>query len=474
MIFKKKNTLLLIFILLIGATLRFVILFNTDNIWDMEALGRIQQTVEWIHDKDYHHTPTRAPLHFYLIRLVLNLHYDPFLIPRVLNTVLGILSVYVLYRLVKLFYDGKTSLIAALLISLYPLHVKLSTVSSGIIPFLFFLFLSLYFYFMSSTHKFFKFKNLNFNLALLFLSSLFLILASKVRFEGWLIGVIYIFFFIKNKKFNYMINFCFFTIIICILFIPLNFNTFLDSFFVFMNRKVDLPWQLNLKERIVFWPLFLYKDLGIVVFITGLWGIYHILKNKLNNEFLHIFLIYFFLFYITLIFNYVANDFYKGPILACFFIPLSAVGINEWFKKLNYKKMFITGIIASIFIIFSVRFVTDENSPLEKISKSNRNILCWLEKNMEQYKKIFFLNEGEVLFLYSRIKFIKPDKLIFLSSESEDIGRYFHQYDISGKILLIYSKDTKINALIDRKNYDLNPKFTTEKFILSELIYEYL
>ena len=198
---KKHIVLILTGLVLLGAILRIYILLISNNRWGSDPTSRVMVAMEWLKRPSL--IPPHIdwlPLHFYLMGIGLKILNAPLFTPRLISLIFGILSFIPFYKLVNMIFGRRLALMSLWLLIFYPVHVLCSVVSLSEIIFLFFLLCGLYF--------FFRYREI-FNSYLLLVSSLFLILASIVRYEAWLF-VLFIPFLLcyeKRKRWRDMIFF---------------------------------------------------------------------------------------------------------------------------------------------------------------------------------------------------------------------------------------------------------------------------
>lgn len=175
-IFSNNQNNFFVAIIILGAFLRVVCFLLSGNTAG-DAAARALIGLEWMLDPKFLPNPIWLPFHSYMIGGALYLWNDPVIVPRLLSLVLGIMSLFPFYGLVRLEFGKKAALISTLLFSVYPFHIRHSVVSLGEVPTLFFILSSLYF--------FLYYLKEDSSLKYLGFSTFFLNVACMIRAEAW-------------------------------------------------------------------------------------------------------------------------------------------------------------------------------------------------------------------------------------------------------------------------------------------------
>ena len=176
-----NNELLItvLFLIILAGIIRIILLSVTiDNPGDGQGWARM--AFLWSRDPYFKTSGVFLPGFMYLAGLVdIFLPYNPYFSPRLLNTILGTLTVPVFYILLNKLYGRKVAIFSSLLLSLLPIHAGLSvsslTEASHVFEILIgFLFLI---YAIEKKEKRWVF---------ICLSLFFLTLANMTRYESWM------------------------------------------------------------------------------------------------------------------------------------------------------------------------------------------------------------------------------------------------------------------------------------------------
>jgi 4-amino-4-deoxy-L-arabinose transferase-like glycosyltransferase len=167
-------------LILLGAGLRVLSFFYSANTGG-DAWARAALTAEWLRHPTFKIVfDAYPPGHFWLIGLSTLIFRDVVFAGRFLSLVLGIASLYFLWRLTRNLYGRGSALFALAVFSTYSLHIGYSTTSSAEVPYLFFLLCGLATFFD-------YFRRALRPLHLLVLSGLCFSAAEAIRLEAWVI-----------------------------------------------------------------------------------------------------------------------------------------------------------------------------------------------------------------------------------------------------------------------------------------------
>lgn len=164
----------------IGALLR-ILCFPFSSNTGGDAWARLALTVEWLNHPTFKVIyDAYPPGHFWLIGLFTLVFRDVVLAGRLLSLVLGIGSLYFLWRLARDLYGETAGVFALATWAFCTLHIGYSAASSAEVPYLFFLIAGLAFfmeYFRKPARP----------LGLLIASGLSISAAESIRLEAWVI-----------------------------------------------------------------------------------------------------------------------------------------------------------------------------------------------------------------------------------------------------------------------------------------------
>lgn len=159
-----------------GSLLRVLSYFFSDNSGG-DAAARVGITAQWLQQPDFRLAfGAYGPGHFWLIGLFSLFLPNITTAGRLLSLVLGIASIFLVWKLTQRLYGDAAAILALAIFSFYSLHIGYSSTSSAEVPFLFLLLASLYF--------FFTYLQLNQTWRLA-VAGLFLSVAESMRYEAW-------------------------------------------------------------------------------------------------------------------------------------------------------------------------------------------------------------------------------------------------------------------------------------------------
>lgn len=136
------------------------------------------------------------PGYIYLSGMFHTIVHDPLMSTRILNLILGTLSVPVFYLLIRRIFDDTSALIGAALLAVFPFHIKLSVTSLTEISFLFEIILGTFLIIKAAmTDSWPRYGCLIF-------SVLMFGLASLTRYEVWILLPLFpVYFLVKTGRF---------------------------------------------------------------------------------------------------------------------------------------------------------------------------------------------------------------------------------------------------------------------------------
>jgi 4-amino-4-deoxy-L-arabinose transferase-like glycosyltransferase len=166
-------------LILLGAALRVVSFFLSKNTGG-DAGARVALTAIWVRNPSWKVIfDSYPPGHFWLIGGLSILTHNVLFAGRFLSLLLGIGSLFLVWRLARLLFGGSAALLSLLVFDLYSIQIAYSTTSSSEISYLFFLLLSiwlLFSYLQEGTG----------GLSRLVLSGLSMSISESIRFEAWI------------------------------------------------------------------------------------------------------------------------------------------------------------------------------------------------------------------------------------------------------------------------------------------------
>lgn len=163
----------------LGSLLRILSFFYSDNAGG-DAGARVGLAARWLQ----HPAPkvifhVYEPGHFWLIGFASLFVHDVVLAGRLLSLMLGIGSLFVVWKLAGTIYGGAAGVSSLAVFSLYSLHIGYSTTSSAEVSYLFFLLISLLLFFLYLRKE-------QGSLWYLLLSGFSLSVSESIRYEAWI------------------------------------------------------------------------------------------------------------------------------------------------------------------------------------------------------------------------------------------------------------------------------------------------
>ncbi len=273
---KYNERIFLLLIIAFAFLLRLLLLLNTHDFHGISA-GRVLLTELMLKNKGLPlglwYDPVHPPLHLLLLFLGLKALNSPFLVPRLISLLFGMLMFIPFYLFNKFFFGKKTALFSLLAVAIYSEHVVYSVIATSETCYAFFIFLAFWLYVLS--------LNKNKPEFLLALSGISIGLASLSRYEGLLFIPLMTLFLRKDLKRSAV--FFLTAMILPLIWMAVNYKYSGDPFRFITTNDFTVPLQYNwirsqgiavdLMRRIFYWPGVLIETLGGFVFFLGLGGL---------------------------------------------------------------------------------------------------------------------------------------------------------------------------------------------------------
>ncbi len=420
----KKNIIVVIALLCLSFIIRIIFLINTDNGWGGDAPGRILYALSWKENPRLIFDLNFGPLHFYLMGLILFIWNSPLIAPRVISLIFGALTIIPFYYFIRLVFDAETALYSGIVFCLYAFQVKFSVLTTAEATFHFCLFTSLFFLFR------FKIRKEGRRITDLFLSSIFLNLASMLRFEGWIFVPLFIFVLLGERK-ELVIPFSLLSSIFPLFWMYTCFRVTGDPFIFATTATRETRFGINetysISERLWGWPLILCKTLSIPVALLGFIGsIYGLFRKKYFYP-AFIFLI------VLLMFTYRTV---QGNLALCLeryslspgllLIPYAMLTLKMILDRLNKKWKYallilLTGLMVRFCITQLLSYIPTSLPEAQGMMVPSyvKSVAFWLRDNVPVGEKVIF-DQDEALnpnvILYSRLK---PGQFVYVPMKFE-------------------------------------------------------
>jgi hypothetical protein len=199
LITRSSDNVLLSGLLIIALILRIVYLFQSGDCSVGDSGTRLYLSYFWSLHPSFILGYNWLPLHFYILGSTIAFFDNTIWMPRVVTLLFAMASFIPFYGLVKNLFSRKTAFYSTLIFVLLPAHILLSVITATEAPFTFFIIAAIFYAF--------KFINSRRNIDLL-ATSLFLLFANWIRFEGWgysgLILMVFAFEKISVRQFGFI------------------------------------------------------------------------------------------------------------------------------------------------------------------------------------------------------------------------------------------------------------------------------
>ena len=449
----KKN---LIYLFLLALFVRLYFFFITDDGFGDPA-SRVLEGQRWLEIEGPHIITYGywLPLHTYLIGGMLYLWNEPSLSPRLLSLILGSITIFPFYYLVKLLFDEKNALVSTLFLSLFNFHILYSTQTLSEAPFVFLLISSIYFFF-----SYLKEEN---SFKMLIFSSFFLALASMLRIEAWLFVPLIPLYLFKKKKIKPSLIYFAISAIFPVFWISSNYLKVGDSLPLATINISDTNLEnWNIFIKLFIYPYLILKVLSPVAGIISILGLISSIRKKdfsLNVFFLAIFI---FLIFITIYgTNAVPKEKYVLTI-SVLLIPYLIVGFKEICINLSSRiRMCFTAILViSILTTYFYFYFYRNDLLIPKVPNDARKVAVWIKKNIKTKERVFLDNDNwwnSNIAILSGLNIDRAGLLVGLPFPGIGVtGRY---YSLKDDGLIQYMKEQRPKYFVFAINGYLARKF---------------
>ena len=332
---KTAQRYALLFLIVLSLMIRAFILIRTENYHGGDTMCKVLLAMKWIKKPALMPSLIWGPFYFYLLGLSLKIWNSALISPRLVSLFFGTLTIVPFFYLIKLLFNYRIAFFSSLLLSIYAIHVKFSTLSMAEVPFLFFIVLSLYLFFLFKRNKSVKF---------LILSAVSVGLACMIRYEGWLLIPVMGLFMIREKRRHLLIFSCI-AILSPLFLLVMQYRITGDPLFFKNYTRYNINYENLLFDerqgflsRLLEWPIIIYYSTCPIVAIFGLVGFLYCIKNRCNLELFLIFSAFLvFFIYTSAIKNAVFDPRYAMS-YAVFLFPYSIVGVDR-FSSVFFKKI---------------------------------------------------------------------------------------------------------------------------------------
>ncbi|MCP4649204.1 MAG: glycosyltransferase family 39 protein [PVC group bacterium] len=474
----SKEILLLIIIFLFVLSVRMLVLFHTDDFHGVAA-GKVLLAEKIIKNdlaQGEWYTPVHPPAHMAFLVLALNIVDDPLFVPRLISLFFGSFLVLPFFYYIKYMFNFRTAVFSTVALAVYSMHIAYSVIATSETMFHFFLFSSFLLYVLFKRQK---------NYRVLYSSALMLGVAILCRYEGLLF--IPLFFIFLKKDFKESGLFLVIVFLLPLIWMMVNWRYSLNGDpLMFLNTNdFTVPKQFNwirsqgvamgFRYKLLFWPRSLGDTLGWPVFISGILGVIHCLRQKEKRFAVLGFFFVFFIFIFRTIQEFLYLQPRYGITLGLMLIPFSINFIIVIMREINTKvfawSMYIL-ILSMIPCFINVvrseplyipHFAKDVAGYLRDNIRENENIImdhCSDEKYRDPIKVLSTLNPKQFV--------LTPYLVVKDGRWCADIDKFFEileNYDID---ILVYSPFGDIGAILELEEKD---KVSVVRGVRFELLY---
>jgi 4-amino-4-deoxy-L-arabinose transferase-like glycosyltransferase len=159
-----------------------------------DAVSRVFGAIEWMNDPHWIKSAIWCPFHFYLNGIALSIWNNPIYTPKLLNIVFSCLTLIPFFHFVKREFNESGALIATIFLAICPILFRNSFLALAGTSYLFFLVLS-----TNYLSKALRDKRLFYSV----LSGLTIGIAAGIRYEAWLLMMVYWLILVLKKEWRH-------------------------------------------------------------------------------------------------------------------------------------------------------------------------------------------------------------------------------------------------------------------------------
>lgn len=441
-ILEQKNTPFILSVFtLIGAAIRLFVVINWMDI-PGDGPTRAAYAYNWYVSPSLDTHGIWLPGFKYLTGIFTYMVPDPLFSIRIMNCIMGTLSIIVFYYLVRRTQGHIAALFGAGVLAFFPLHIGLSASSLTEVSFIFEMMLGILFLIKASDDG---------RLPCLYLciSILCILIASMTRYEGWLfLPFLVFYYYLKTKRIKTSL-----LLIMMYAFLPavwmignhLNAGDFLLGIQaakdvtwakqVSMLKALELIGRLSIEQ--FEWPLFLLIVIGVVIQLRDL------IKKRLSWEQILLFSITFIFWTVMIRFGMVRGETLQARVLLLGMILVLP------FAALPFKNLIANDqrSLSAAFLFFLVTFVIPSmiHWPVKDVTRTKpeeiQKVALWLKDNVKEPTSVLLTSiSGQATYLPLFFKEIGPhDKGHFI---------YFRHVGMSDARLKEYLANQKPSIFI--------------------------
>ncbi len=385
---EKKQLIILVFILVLAASLRIGFAFFNPYNMDVdsdEPWSKINLALRWNGSSTLMPDLNFGPLHTYMISSFIFLSPSHFVgFSRLISLIFGILMVWLYYSVVSRLFDRPTGLLSAFLLAVYPLHIHLSSVSLAETTAYFLLAAALYF--LVSYLEKPQWSSLAF-------SCICLNLCGMLRFESWIFVLLFAA-LILRKEFTLRRAGAFLVLasVFPAIWVFLNYKyTGNPLGFIETSARVTAVsmQDADLWRRSFGFLKMCSYGLNPVIFALGVFGFGLALAGLIRRTvFLFLLVSVFFIFELrSLSGSYAYYILRYSLILGLLLIPFAAAGLLYLRGKYRSPRSALVGFLIAVALLSSAATLRGFSRELN-VPDSTRQLIGWIKNNHSGNKKV--------------------------------------------------------------------------------------
>ncbi len=369
--FEKPPKVPVIWMIAFFALLIRLLLMNYADETDADAVSRVFTAWEWAKGPYWFKTSVWAPFHYYLIGTGFLIWKDIILLPKLLNILLSVLLLFPFYYFSKREFNKPGAIYATIFLAISPIVFRLGFLSLAEIPGLLFLILA-----MNLLSKGVR-ENNNQSLAL---SGISMTLASGLRYESWLLILLFTIMLLLAKRWKGSTLFFMFAMIFPAIWMFQNFQATGDPLFSFhantewthkalgINDNVDFEAYLR---RTWFFPFSWLIALGPIVAWLIVKYLVGRIKKFRTQSFPDLWLVPLVVFFGVMLYNAIAGNLLLQHRFAGTLVILSLPWIAAVLKDVERKTIRTVLISVILTIGLSFTYTIGGSNPIPRLKNQD-------------------------------------------------------------------------------------------------------
>jgi hypothetical protein len=299
------------------------------------------------------------------------------LILRLLTLFFCFLSIFPFYYLVKIIFNERAALISAFLMAVFPFNIRWSSIPLELNIFIFCM--------LSALALFFRYKKTG-NIKDLAISSLMLFFACLFRVEGWLYIPILgaMLFARKGRDYRHIMVFAFIALAGPVIWMGIEYHFTGDCLYYLhktsqIAARVFSLSQCSMEEKVWYWPVELYREISLPVFLLALLGVFYEIKKRKEFGLLSVAFIPVLVFMFASSVSSISLTRRYMLLNGILILPYAGMVIEK-FRR--FGKIIFSALLVLFLLLASVNSYLRLKADLPRFSSSERSLIDWCGRNI--------------------------------------------------------------------------------------------